>query len=345
MGDARDDEGVDRHCFRKASSGRMKCFSCADYNFGVVRGCCDWCKFDRFDTTLLRSVFSNDLDDTLTSVFGRLVGDHVEFEARVEKQHRWSKATYRALTRNTQIIIKAVRDVFGQQSWIHKEGSLRKDTAVESSDVDLMITLEGNRAMTIAERDELVRAMRCCTYAFKEVAMGHNSIKITPFVGPMIDIIAHCSDFVAYSPERVRSIADNKLRGKPAMSLAVSGLKIWWHSVAPPEYTVPGSFWEVLVTQLQTEDLDGATTSGNYVHSFIQFSSGFTYFLQTMKLLADSGGTSSTSDTWTNDRGSMVAFKWTPILPEDRLAEVRRAAANALELWDSRHDLRAAFGI
>ena len=51
--DGRDNEGIVRHCYRRASSGRMKCLRCFDYNFWVARGSCSYCGFDRFDTTPL----------------------------------------------------------------------------------------------------------------------------------------------------------------------------------------------------------------------------------------------------------------------------------------------------
>ena len=358
LGDARDCEGIDRHCYRRASSGRMKCLQCFDYNFWVVRGRCR-CGFDRFDTTLLRMAIRDMSWDTALLFtgpdgsepnFDRLIFDHIDFEMRIE-QRRWSVANLKWAARNTKEILKTLRDVFGQEVCVHREGSVRKNTAIESSDLDLMITLEDHRAMTRSERDAIVTALRTRIDTFTDVCLGRNSIKVTPMYGPAIDLVAQHSDFVPYSPPRRLPVADTRLWGKPTMSLAVSGLKLWWHSISQAPSKVPGFFWEVLVTQQEDEECAMASEQRDFFSS----TSGLTYFLQTLKLLADWGDSyarkQSSGETSCEDESGglltpqVVALKWTPILPEHILAELRQAAKAAIAVWGRGHDLREAFGL
>jgi hypothetical protein len=49
---------------------------------------------------------------------------------------------------------------------------------------------------------------------------GGGRIKITPFVGPMIDIIAHCSDFVAKKSRKKTDTAENRTRDIQAFTVA-----------------------------------------------------------------------------------------------------------------------------
>jgi len=201
--------------------------------------------------------------------------------------------------------------------------------------------------MTDGQRDELLRALRARSDLFRDVRLGRNAIKITPFVGPELDVVAHHSAF-ELSPTTLKYLAPagTGFWGKPAAALAVSGLKIWWNHVKggidlkvfrvepngdEPPARIPGHVWETLVLSLE-EDLK-VQASGDQAAGRVQ--SGFDYFMQAMERLASDASGSST--TWNYPLGGgLVAADWSPI---------RKATVAALAMWRDTTCLSTAFGI
>ena len=115
---------TDRHCVHPTSTGKMKCGQCNNYNSGVRRGACNDCSFDRFRLA---------------------TGPEAKFEQRLEGLHRWSRAKELATGTNTSIIVNVARQLFGGNTTVAKEGSVRKNTATQDSDLDLMVRLPQSR--------------------------------------------------------------------------------------------------------------------------------------------------------------------------------------------------------
>lgn len=344
VGDAEKDP--DRHCFQPTSKGKMKCSRCYDYNSGVRRGVCRACGYNRFDPSELEEALgSAELEDTALAL---------SFEEAVER-NRWSEEESRAAGMNTHAVHLCVKEVFAGKALVHKEGSVRKNTDTNASDVDLMVTLSSRKKMSDAERDGLLRALGAVAL-FREVRLGRNAIKITPHEGPKMDVVAHHSEFdlppftLAYLKP-----AGTGFWGKPAAALAVSGLKIWWNSVkiridlsvhwvqpnlnldpemSHPPARIPGHVWESIVLSIE-EELHEQATGGPET---CKVKSGLDYFLQAMQLLASTASASGT--TWSYPLGgSLVAANWDPICEE---------ANAALASWEDGRSLRAfgrAFGV
>jgi len=217
------DEGPDRHCLRPTRKGVMKCSACHDYNKGVRRGECFACGHKRFDVANLLSVLDGaELEKEVLTL---------SFEESIERR-RWSEEEMSAAGVNTNAVLHCVRAVFANKALVHKEGSTRKDTAVDTSDIDLMVTLSNRRAMNDAQRDDLLRALRARVDVFRDVRLGRHAIKIQPHQGPSIDVVAHHSSF-ELSPTTLKYLAPagTGFWGKPAVALAVSGIKIWWSAI------------------------------------------------------------------------------------------------------------------
>ena len=335
------EEGPDRHCVRPTSKGVMKCQRCYDYNKGVRRGSCRACSYNRFDLVgeLEVSLGTSELEDAALEL---------SFEETVE-QNRWSEEEARAVGTNTHAVHLCVKEVFAGKAMVHKEGSVRKNTATSASDVDLMVTLSSRKKMSDAERDDLLHALEKISL-FREVRLGRNAIKITPHRGPKLDVVAHHSAF-ELSPNTLAYLkpAGVGFWGKPGAALAVSGLKIWWNGVKnrinlsvyrlqpsldpemsqPPE-RIPGHVWEKIVLSLEGELEEQATGD----QETCKVKTGFDYFLQAMQLLASDASGSGT--TWNYPLGDpLVAADWGPI---------REEANAALAVWEEGRSLRA-FGM
>jgi len=335
------DEGPDRHCLRPTRKGVMKCSACHDYNKGVRRGECFACGHKRFDVANLLSVLDGaELEKEVLTL---------SFEESIERR-RWSEEEMSAAGVNTNAVLHCVRAVFANKALVHKEGSTRKDTAVDTSDIDLMVTLSNRRAMNDAQRDDLLRALRARVDVFRDVRLGRHAIKIQPHQGPSIDVVAHHSSF-ELSPTTLKYLAPagTGFWGKPAVALAVSGIKIWWSAIKDgielnvsvvagqtpgsksPPARIPGHVWESIVLSL--EEALQAQATGDQAAGTVK--SGLDYFLQTMEHLASDDSGSST--TWRHPLGGpSVAADWRPI---------RQASRMALATWQDSHDLRAAFSI
>lgn len=332
-------EGIDRHCSRPTRQGVMKCSECFDYNKGVRRGECIACGHTRFALGHLQAVLEGDeLEDAALAL---------QFEASVE-HHRWSEEEGLISGVNTHAVVECARAVFAGKALVHKEGSVRKNTAVEGSDIDLMVTLASRKRMSDGQRDDLVRALRARTDLFREVNLGRHAIKITPHNGPSLDVVAHHSAF-ELSPTTLSYLAPagTCFWGKAGAALAVSGLKVWWNHIKggirlkvfrledgeqdEPPARMPGHVWEKLVLTLE-EELE-AQASGDQASGRVK--SGFDYFMQTVELLASDASGSRT--TWNYPLGGgAVGADWTPI---------REAAKAALAIWGDSKDLHTAFGI
>lgn len=336
------DEGPDRHCVRPTSKGVMKCSRCYDYNKGVRRGVCRACSYNRFDLSELEEALSSaELEDTALAL---------SFEEAVER-NRWSEEEARAVGTNTHAVHLCVKAVFKAKAMVHREGSVRKNTATNASDVDLMVTLSSRKKMSDAERDDLLRALSAVSL-FREVRLGKNAIKITPHQGPKLDVVAHHSAF-ELSPTTLAYLkpAGVGFWGKPGAALAVSGLKIWWNSVknridlsvyrlqpsftldpemSQPPARIPGHVWESIVLSLEEELHEQATGD----QETCKVKSGFDYFLEAIQLLASDASGSGT--TWNYPLGyPLVAADWDPI---------REAANAALGIWEEGRNL-CAFGM
>ena len=339
------DEGPDRHCVRPTSKGVMKCARCYDYNKGVRCGVCFACNYNRFDVDELEEALgvalgSAELEDAALALC---------FEEAVER-NRWSEEEARSVGTNTHAVHLCVKEVFAGKAMVHKEGSVRKNTATNASDVDLMVTLSSRKKMSDAERDDLLRALSKIVL-FREVRLGRNAIKITPHQGPNLDVVAHHSAF-ELSPNTLAYLrpAGVGFWGKPGAALAVSGLKIWWNRVKSrvvlsvyrlqpsldhewsqdPPARIPGHVWESIVLGLEEELHEQATGD----QETCKVKSGFDYFLQAMQLLASDASGSST--TWNYPLGdNPVAADWGPI---------REEADAALAVWGEERNLRA-FGM
>lgn len=135
----------------------MRCF---DYNRGVCRGVCGWCGFDRFSMSEAHSALALIEGREVTPEISRAIATDLEFEARIEKYHRWSEPVERQSRANNRIVLEVAQGVFDGKACVHKEGSVRKHTAVQGSDVDLMVTLSDWRAMADAQRLTLEQALR-----------------------------------------------------------------------------------------------------------------------------------------------------------------------------------------
>ena len=137
-------------CSADEQKGVMKCSRCYDYNKGVRRGVCRACSYNRFDLSELEEALSSaELEDTALAL---------SFEEAVER-NRWSEEEARAVGTNTHAVHLCVKAVFKAKAMVHREGSVRKNTATNASDVDLMVTLSSRKKMSDAERDDLLRAL------------------------------------------------------------------------------------------------------------------------------------------------------------------------------------------
>ena len=346
MGDERDIEGFDRHCFRPTRSGIMKCRRCYDYNRGVMYGVCSVCKFNRFDVDMVSDVCNPNRKDSVHCPEAL----DLEFEECIQL-NKWTDSEVRAAASNTDKIFHLVNKMFGGGAAVHKEGSVRKNTAIQISDVDLMVTLKGRRQMTDNERDCLVRNLQALidgttgAYMFQQVKVGLHAIKATPMKGPRIDIVAHHSNF-KLSPRAQNYLkpAGKTFWGLPAATLAVSGMKVWWHSVSKTN-KIPGYIWEELVVHIEKDILREAARD----QDMFTVKSGLAYFLQTMTVLATTRPQhlqqpQSETPWWRRyAEATYATFEWTPAR-EKFLHRVCKAAQHAVELWEDNHDLCTAFG-
>jgi len=281
----------------------MKCQKCHDYNRGVRSGTCSRCSFDRFQDAAHEEA--------------------VAFEKKIEQKHRWSDEKARATGANTQLIKDTVKAVFHERAVISKEGSVRKCTEIEGSDLDLMITLSHNSPMTEAQREELAQELRKRTDVFQDVNIAHHAIKCEPHEGAPVDIVAHHSMFCF----KYLRPAGDKFWDRSAASLAVSGLKVWWGSRSTREDAgkpIPGTGWEEVVLR----SVDPAATPGSETWQSGISETGFAHFLSTLKLLST----------------NIEVCEGTQI-PRRCWDAINDAARNSLLLWADDPDFEVAFGV
>lgn len=332
----------DRHCIQPTKKGKMKCMRCFDYNGGVRCGVCKKCGFDRFDADELAPMLLRlDVDDAHRTAAPPM---DVCFEARIERSHRWSDETLAAVGANNHCVHRVVKETFAEKAMVHVEGSVRKNTAVRSSDVDLMVTLSHRAEMTEEERQRLAGALRARTDVFKNVVVGKNSIKVTPVCGPQLDVVAHHSAFEGAAP--YLQPAGTGFWGRPAAALAVSGLKVWWDSLpasqtvgawngaTPLTKPVPGRAWEEMVLRLGSDFvrayasmLSGTKRQRTRVQAGAD--TGLSRFLAVMQWLAADDHHKAMEGT------SVPMMLWLP---------VHRAAKTAFAAW-LRSPRLEAFGI
>ena len=315
-------EDPNRHCTRATYKGTMKCIKCYDYNKGVRLGQCIACQFERFAVS----------DDP-----------GLDFERRIEQNHRWSHDEILASGLNTQLIYRVVREVLGGDAVVTKEGSTRKCTHISSSDIDLMITLGKEKPMTEENRQDLADALQCPQ--FQNVSIAKHAIKITPYTGRPIDIVAHHSDFhFKYLKPAERDF----FWKNPAAAQAVAGLKIWWGwtiAAAEQEQTaVDGSSsidrlsnsqkkMKVLVSAAE----EGLTKVSGFgweqfvMKTGLMFPSGLEHFIACMQLLACDGKEACAGTEMASNKKSAI--------------HLQNASRKCLSCWNETHDLQMAFGM
>jgi ribosomal protein L37E len=324
----------------------MKCRRCNDYNRNVAQGVCSKCQFNRFDYEMVSEMCNPNKTSTI------ICPDAVdlEFEEYIQRS-KWDDITLRKAASNTDKIHHLIQQLFGGGAMVHKEGSVRKHTDTRTSDVDLMITLKGRRQMTSCERDLLMHGLQFLTddstgdSVFQQVEVGCRAIKVTPTTGPSIDIVAHHSNFQLSSwTQNYLKPAGTMFWGFPAATLAVSGLKVWWHSLnMGKKNKIPGYLWEELVIHVTRDLLNEAECD----QDTCTIKSGLAYFLQTMTIFKLSYNAEDPQQTTYWWRGKVeaanVVFEWTPAR-ENILHRVCKAARDALQSWEIEHDLCKAFG-
>ena len=63
------------------------------------------------------------------------------------------------------------------RAWLTKEGSVRKNTAVCDSDLDLMVHLSREQKMTRDERETLKTQLEQLSGVFERVTLGPNAVR------------------------------------------------------------------------------------------------------------------------------------------------------------------------
>ncbi|KAJ1457899.1 hypothetical protein M885DRAFT_562376 [Pelagophyceae sp. CCMP2097] len=311
-----DSKRADRHCFVPTRKGTMKCMRCFDYNAGNRRGVCNRCHFDRFSMRSLAAQLPGlFVDDGATPDEADL-----DFERRIEKHHRWSPGERRHVGANTSAVLRAVKDTFDERAVVHKEGSVRKNTEVRGSDVDLMMTLSGMRQMTAAERADVAARLRARADVFESVAVCPRAIKLVPHHGPAIDVVAHHSEF---APNYLRP-AGAEFWSKAKEALAASGLKVWWFGLARPrrgdalaQGFVPGCAFENMALRWSCAPAQDT---------------GLKRFLATIGILAE-------------DVAPHAAMQQIAEVPACFYSQIHFAAKRSSASWATTRNLQVAFGI
>ena len=132
----------------------MKCAQCFDYNRGVKAGECIACGHNRFDDAAAVEL----TDDTLDLL-------SLQLEKTLQLNHSWTEIEERENATNVEAINLLCKKLFGGNAFVSKEGSVAKMTAINTSDVDLMVSMrskseEAAKPASELQLQELVDALQ-----------------------------------------------------------------------------------------------------------------------------------------------------------------------------------------